>query len=139
MAHRGTAGEPRGLSQAQYDSGTVTISAPFCAWCGEAIPRRSGPGRPARYCRRSHRQRAFEARREAERRGISPDEVLLSRFAWDRLRDALYRLEAAAQDVALDVGSGRPTKADYAEALGHLTGAVRELQEIAVEPTAMTD
>ena len=99
----------------------------------------SGPGRPARYCRRSHRQRAYEARREAERRGLSPDEVLLSRLAWDRLRDALYRLEAAAQDVVLDIGSGRPTKADYAEALGHLTAAVRELQEIAVEPTAMTE
>ena len=65
--------------------------------------------------------------------------MLLSRFAWDRLRDALYRLEAAAQDVALDVGSGRPTKADYAEALGHLTAAVRELQEIAVEPTAISE
>ena len=117
----------------------MTNSAPFCAWCGEAIPSRAGPGRPARYCRRSHRQRAYEARREAERRGLSPDEVLLSRFAWDRLRDALYRLEAAAQDVTLDVGSGRPTKADYAQALGHLAAAVRELQEIAVEPTAMMD
>ena len=65
--------------------------------------------------------------------------MLLSRYAWERLRDALYRLEAAAQDVALDIGSGRPTKADYAEALGHLTAAVRELQEIAVEPAAMRD
>ena len=65
--------------------------------------------------------------------------MLLSRYAWERLRDALYRLEAAAQDVALDIGSGRPTKADYAEALGHLTAAVRELQEIAVEPAAVRD
>lgn len=100
---------------------------------------RGGPGRPARYCRRSHRQRAYEARREAERRGIAPDEVLLSRFAWDRLRDALYRLEAAAQDVVRDVGSGSPTRADYADALGHLTAAVRDLQEISVEPTAIVD
>lgn len=64
---------------------------------------------------------------------------MLSRHSWERLRDALYRLEAAAQDVALDVGSGRPTKADYVEALGHLTTAVRELQEISVEPTAIVD
>lgn len=96
-----------------------------------------GPGRPARYCRRSHRQRAYEARREAERRGLAPDEVVLNRHTWERLRDALYRLEAAAADVALDVGSGRATRADYVEALGHLSAAVRDLQEVAVEPTAI--
>jgi hypothetical protein len=117
----------------------VTKYGPLCAWCGDIVPQTIGPGRPARYCRRSHRQRAYEARREAERRGIGPDEVLLTRHAWERLRDALYRLEAAAQDVALDVGSGRPTRADYADALGHLTAAVRDLQEVSVEPTAITD
>lgn len=115
------------------------LEAAGCVWCGDPVPVRNGPGRPARYCRRSHRQRAYEARREAERRGIGPDEVLLSRHGWERLRDALYRLEAAAQDVALDVGSGRPTRADYAEALGHLTAAVRDLQELSVEPTAIAD
>jgi hypothetical protein len=103
------------------------------------MPVRSGAGRPARYCRRSHRQRAYEARREAERRGLSPNEVLLDRHTWERLRDALYRLEAAAQDVALDVGTGRATKSDYVEALAHLTGAVRDLQEVAVSPTAIRD
>ena len=99
----------------------------------------SGPGRPARYCRRSHRQRAYEARREAERRGLASDEVVLNRHTWERLRDALYRLEAAATDVALDIGSGRGTKADYIEALGHLTAAVGDLQEVAVEPTAISE
>jgi hypothetical protein len=64
--------------------------------------------------------------------------VVLHRHTWERLRDALYRLEAAAQDVALDVGSGRPTKADYVEALGYLAAAVRDLQEVAVEPTAIS-
>ena len=63
----------------------------------------------------------------------------MKRYAWERLRDALYRLEAAAQDVALDVGSGRATKSDYVEALAHLAAAVRELQEVAVEPTAISD
>jgi len=97
---------------------------------------RSGVGRPSVYCRPSHRQRAYEARKEAARRGIGPDEVLLSRIAWERLRDALYRLEAAAEDVAHDLAAGRTTKADYVEAIAHLTEAVRELQEISVEPSA---
>ena len=117
----------------------MTISTSHCAWCGEPIESTSGPGRPARYCRRSHRQRAYEARRQAERRGLRPDEVLLNRHTWERLRDALYRLEAAATDAALDVRSGSATKADYVEALGYLTAAVRDLQEVAVEPTAIAD
>lgn len=62
--------------------------------------------------------------------------MLLSRAAWDRLRDALYRLEAAAEDVALDLASGRPSRSDYIEAIAHLTDAVRELQDISVEPAA---
>lgn len=62
--------------------------------------------------------------------------MLLTRTAWERLRDALYRLEAAAEDVAGDLAEGRPTEVDYLRALAHLTEAVRDLQEISVEPTA---
>jgi hypothetical protein len=73
----------------------------------------------------------------AGERGIRPDEVLLSRRTWEHLRDALYRLEAAAEDVAHDLMAGRPTKAEYVEALAHLTAAVGDLQELAVEPIAI--
>jgi len=74
-----------------------------------------------------------------ERRGISTDEVLLSRRVWESLRDALFRLQSAAEDVAMDVMQGKPTKAEYVEALAHLTEAVRELQEVSVEPLAVVD
>ena len=75
----------------------------------------------------------------ASERGIRPDEVLLSRRTWEQLRDALYRLEAASEDVAMDLMAGRPTKAEYVEALAHLSSAVRDLQEIAVEPLAVAE
>jgi len=39
--------------------------------------------------------------------------------------------------VAIDVGAGRATKQDYVQALGHLSAAVRDLQDVAVEPTAL--
>jgi hypothetical protein len=100
---------------------------------------RRGPGRTPKYCRPSHRQRAYEARRLAADRGIGPDEVLISRRTWEHLRDALYRLESASEDVAMDLLQGKPTKAEYVTALGHLSSAVRQLQEIAVEPLAITD
>lgn len=101
------------------------------------MARSRGPGRPRRYCRPSHRQRAYEARREADRRGIHPDEVLITRRTWESLRDALIRLEAAAEDVAGDVIAGRQTKQSYVEALAHLSNAVRSLQDVAVEPIAV--
>lgn len=117
----------------------MAILTRHCAWCGGAFATETGPGRPRRYCRPSHRQRAYEARREAQRRGLAPGEVLVTKRAWIQLRDALYRLETVAEDVALDLRSGRATKADYVEALAHLSNAVRQLQEVAVEPTAVGD
>src|SRR4051794_20218112 len=42
-----------------------TAGAKLCAWCGEAI-RQSGIGRSKDYCRRSCRQRAYEARKQRE-------------------------------------------------------------------------
>lgn len=110
-----------------------------CEWCGGEFALPQGPGRPPRYCRRSHRQRAYEVRRLAGERGITPDEVLISRRTWEHLRDALYRLETASEDVAMDLLRGRPTKAEYVEALAHLSAAVHDLQDIAVEPIAATE
>ena len=65
--------------------------------------------------------------------------MVISKRTWERLRDALYRLEAAAEDVATDLLAGRPTKADYVSALAHLSEAVRELQTVAVEPHAVSE
>jgi hypothetical protein len=39
----------------------------------------------------------------------------------------------------MDLLAGRSTKAEYVEALAHLSAAVRELQDIAVEPIAVAD
>lgn len=111
---------------------------PFiCRWCGGEFLATPGPGRPRLYCRASHRQRAYEARRLGESRQLLPDEVLVSRRAWEALRDALYRLEAAAEDVAVDLEMGTPTKTDYVRALAHLSEAVRQLQDVSVEPVAI--
>lgn len=39
----------------------------------------------------------------------------------------------------MDLMAGRPTKGEYVEALAHLSAAVRDLQDIAVEPIALAD
>lgn len=61
------------------------------------------PGRPPKYCRPSHRQRHYEARREAGLRGIGPDEVVFSRSHLDAWNDQRYVLETLLEDVAGDL------------------------------------
>lgn len=54
-----------------------------CAWCARPLPGPARTGRPRTYCRRSCRQRAFEARQR------------LGELSWgeDRLRELLERLD----------------------------------------------
>ena len=39
----------------------------------------------------------------ADARGLASDEILLSRDAWSEIRDAVYLVEAAAGDAAMDL------------------------------------
>ncbi len=57
---------------------------------------------------------------------------------YQRLRDAVYVLEAALEDVATDL-RGAPTRADYAAAVMHLRLASVEVVEATPEPTAIGD
>jgi len=94
-----------------------------------------GPGRPRQYCRRSHRQRHYEAKRLAARHGLGDGDVLFRRNDMDRLRDHLYMLEAAVQDARMDLAeSGRLE--DYPEALRRVTAAADQLVALRVEPVA---
>ena len=107
-----------------------------CLWCGTAFRVPEGPGRPQVYCRRSHRQRAFEARHLAASHGLGADDVLMSRANLVELRDALYQLEAAMEDVDTDL-----TEADdpgrHRSALWHLYGAAANLRGVRLEPKAV--
>ena len=53
---------------------------------------------------------------------------MLTRQAMDDLRDRLYVLECAVEDVERDIG-GAPTRAEYQEALDWLLGAARPVVE----------
>jgi hypothetical protein len=57
---------------------------------------------------------------------------------YDRLRDAVYVLESALEDVTIDL-RGAPTKADFAAAIMHLRLAAREVISATPEPTAIGD
>lgn len=97
-----------------------------CRWCARPFTVTPGPGRPKEFCRRSCRQRDYEARQRADEVGLSEDELVMTRAALDTLRDRLYVLEAAVEDVDRDL-AGTPTKADYREAVEWLLDAARPL------------
>ena len=107
-----------------------------CAWCGRAFASSGGTGRKARYCRRSHRQRAFEARCLAVRMGLDSGEALVDAEALCRLRDRLYILESALDDVEGDL-KGRPGPEEYKRAFQHLYAAAAPLRGTCVEPAAV--
>jgi hypothetical protein len=74
-----------------------------CRWCGRGFEPTTGPGRPREFCRRSCRQRDYEARRRAAERGLDEDELILSRSELNELRDRLYVLAETVKDVEADL------------------------------------
>ena len=108
-----------------------------CAWCGERMARSSGPGRPRRYCRPSHRQRHYEARREATLRNLDPGDVLYREADIRRLRDAIYVLEAELQDARMDLAEGGSLE-EYPRVFRRVAGAVDALIRTPLEPKATT-
>ena len=96
----------------------------------------SGPGRPTLYCRRSHRQRAYEARLLARKHGVGEDDVLMSRQTIADLQDALYVLESALEDVDADLADSEDAQR-HTVALWHLYGAAAGLRALRLEPKAV--
>ena len=83
-------------------------------------------GRPQLYCRRSCRQRDYEARRRQEELGLSEGELVVARAQLDDLADRLYVLEAAIEDVERDLEQSASV-ADYQQAIAWLLDAARPL------------
>jgi hypothetical protein len=74
-----------------------------CGWCGRGFEEARGPGRPRRFCKRSCRQRDYEARRRAAERGLDEDELIITRAELNELRDRLFVLSETVKDVEADL------------------------------------
>jgi len=104
-----------------------------CGWCHRPLDVRPGVGRPRLFCSPSHRQRAYEARRRADKLHIPDGQCIVSVADLNRLHDLLYRLEAAVDDVTADLAATN-TSAAYRQAYAHLMDAVGDLVGTVVEP-----
>lgn len=82
---------------------TKPLETRRCRWCGRPIEPEPRTGRPALYCRPSHRQRDYEARLRARELGLSESELVVARGAIGHLHDQIYVLECAIEDVEKDL------------------------------------
>jgi hypothetical protein len=107
----------------------VQTSEQRCSWCRRVLPAPPGPrgpGRPRRFCSHACRQRDYEARRRAQELRIGEHELIVTRAALDALRDDLYVLACAVQDVERDLSASTdPTRAELSEALAWLLEAAK--------------
>ena len=74
-----------------------------CLWCRFPVAQANGPGRPRRYCKRSCRQRDFEARQRSAAHGVDESDILLARSEVNRLRDEIFVLQCAIEDADRDL------------------------------------
>jgi hypothetical protein len=95
-----------------------------CAWCGRKFEAASGPGRPRLYCRTSCRQRDYEARRRAAELGLGEHELVVTRKELERLRDRLYLLQCAVDDVERELDDTDDTERALASLLDAAKHAV---------------
>ena len=79
------------------------------------------------FCRQACRQRAFQARARAAEAGLTEAELVVAKAELDELRDALYVLEAAVEDVDRDLAAGADDPAEVRRALDWLLDAARPL------------
>ena len=105
-----------------------TPDGPRCRWCRRVLQERSGPGRPRAYCSQPCRQWDWVARQRASELALSEDELVITRTERDKLRDQIFVLRCAVQDVEQDLDpSIDPTTRDYKAALSWLLDAARPL------------
>lgn len=86
----------------------------------------AGPGRPKEFCRPGCRQADYVARRRSADVGLSESELIVTRQALDDLRDRLYVLEAAVEDVDRDLREAEDPQ-DLRDAVDWLLRAARPL------------
>lgn len=74
-----------------------------CVWCRFPVAQATGPGRPRKFCKRSCRQRDFEARQRARAHGLDEHDILIARSEVNRLKDEIFVLACAVEDAQRDM------------------------------------
>jgi hypothetical protein len=103
---------------------------PRCRWCRRVLPPSAKTGRKREFCRQACRQWDWVARQRARDLDISETDLIVARSELDALRDDLYVLACAVDDVQRDLSAaGKRTERDLREALTWLLEAAAPLHD----------
>ena len=108
---------------------SFTKKAPVCAWCGKEIPVNHGRGRKRKYCSPSCKQRAYEQRTMLAGTAVEEDAVILNRSRVAEIRDRLYELRCAAEDIRTANAEGAGPD-DLAPLCDELVDLARQLERL---------
>ena len=93
-----------------------------------------GPGRPKEFCSQRCRQWDWVSRQRATELALSENELVMTRDELDKLKDQIYVLHCALQDVRTDLASPRQTKETLQEMLGWLMDAAEPIASASLTP-----
>jgi len=96
---------------------------PRCRWCRHPLAESSGPGRPKKYCSQKCRQWDWVSRQRATELELSENELVVAREELDNLKDLIFVLQCAVNDVRQDLLAPRQTKESMAEMVTWLLDA----------------
>ena len=101
-----------------------------CRWCRRTLPPAARTGRPRRFCRQACRQWDWVARQRARDLALTEDDLIVTRAELDGLRDDLFVLARAVDDVRRDLGApGTRTARELRESLAWLLEAASPLHD----------
>lgn len=101
-----------------------------CRWCRRVLPPSAKTGRPREFCRQACRQWDWVARQRARELAISETDLVVARAELDALRDDLYVLACAMDDVRRDLDApGKRTERELRESLDWLLQAAAPLHD----------
>ncbi|ALC05840.1 hypothetical protein CDES_07135 [Corynebacterium deserti GIMN1.010] len=101
---------------------------PTCAWCGKDVAS-TGRGRPRKYCSQACRQRAYEQRNNVSGTNIPAEAVIMSPDKANELKDSLFELRCAAEDIATAVNDGEEAR-DIAALSQELVDLARNIEKL---------
>jgi len=101
-----------------------------CRWCRRVLPPSAKTGRKREFCRQACRQWDWVARQRARELAISETDLVIARAELDALRDDLYVLACAVDDVRRDLSAaGKRTERELRESLEWLLDAAAPLHD----------
>ena len=105
-----------------------------CRWCRHVLTASTGPGRPKEFCSQRCRQWDWVSRQRASELALSENELVMTRDELDALKDQIYVLHCALNDVQTDLASPRQTKESLMEMLGWLIQAADPIASTSLTP-----